>query len=202
MSGTPMGKVESDDPIQCSASDIAGEDWRVDQAVLHLDETNSKHLQQPEDFHPIGVAIGTLIGGAVSGAAAGSIAGQIGAVVGSVFGGLTGGLTGKMVLDELSNFQADEAIAEIKAGDVYAVENHEVFGYADYDVAFRYGVLAKKQFNRKSWDEIETELAVGWEAFRGEDSRLPWSQAWKVTKDGFERDYSCGCTAECSTSPR
>ena len=202
MSGTPKISEESDDRVQTVTYDITGDNRRVEQTVSSTDETGSNQPQQPEESHPVGVAVGTLIGGAVSGAAAGSIAGPMEAVFGSVVGGLTGGMTGKMLSGDLSNFQAEEAIAEFKAGDVDAGASHEVFGYADYDIAFRYGVLAKKQFNRKPWDEIETELAVGWESFRGDNSRLPWSQAWKVTKDGFERDYSCGCTSECSTSPR
>jgi hypothetical protein len=202
MGGTPKRREDNDDLVQTTAYDIAAEDRRVEQSVLSLDETGSNHPQQPEESHPVGVAVGTLIGGAVSGAAAGSIAGPMGAVVGTVVGGLTGGMTGKMLSDDLSNFQADEAIAEFKAGDVDAGASRGGFGYADYDIAFRYGVLAKKQFNRKSWDDIETDLAVGWESFRGDNSRLPWSQAWNITKDGFERDYSCGCTSECSTSPR
>lgn len=58
--------------------------------------------------------------------------------------------------------------------------------YAAYQDAYRYGWESKAQQPEGKWNEVEADLAKGWEAAKGK-SVLAWEQAKAATKDAWYR---------------
>jgi len=133
--------------------------------------------------HPVGVGLGTAAGGAAAGAAAGAVAGPVGAVAGAVLGGVAGGLAGKGIAESI----------DPTAEDAYWKENYKSrpyiqkgAAYEEYQPAYRYGTQASTQHAGRSFDQVESNLAQGWDKARGA-CKLSWDQARPAALDAYDR---------------
>lgn len=140
-------------------------------------------MQNPDDktksgTRPLGTSLGAA-GGAVGGAALGTIvAGPLGAAVGGAIGAATGAMAG----------QAVEAAIVPDKEDAYWRE-HSVKGdrpYAEYGPAYRYGWESRARMSGRSFEQVEGELAGGWDKAKG-DSKLTWDKAKAATRDAWHR---------------
>jgi len=62
-------------------------------------------------------------------------------------------------------------------------------GYDFYQPAYRYGCESSFTYGHRSWDqEVEADLARGWEQARG-DSTASWDQAKEAVRDAY--DHAC-----------
>lgn len=67
------------------------------------------------------------------------------------------------------------------------VRPNQAFSYDDYRPAYLYGWEAAHWYVNKRWENVERELAGGWDRAKGSDSRLSWEEAREATRDGWER---------------
>jgi hypothetical protein len=58
--------------------------------------------------------------------------------------------------------------------------------YDDYRPAYRYGADACRRFGGRGFDEVEPELAAGWDAAKGA-SRLRWDEARSAVREAWKR---------------
>jgi hypothetical protein len=58
--------------------------------------------------------------------------------------------------------------------------------YDDYGPAYGYGVSEYSRYPGRTFDEVESELATGWYAGRG-NSTLEWERAKGATRDAWQR---------------
>ncbi len=146
-------------------------------------DLNPDPLTGSPGAHPVGTGLGAAAGGMAAGAAAGAVAGPVGAVVGAVIGGVAGGLAGKGVAEAM-----DPTVEE-----AYWRENYNSRPYYtkdasfdDYSPAYRYGAEARGRGAHRSWNEAESDLAIGWEKTRGQ-SKLVWEKARFAARDAWDR---------------
>jgi hypothetical protein len=152
------------------------------QKVADADE-NRDPLTGEHGAHPVGVGIGAAAAGAAIGAAMATVAGPIGAVVGAAVGAVAGGLVGKDVAE----------LADPTAEGAWWRENWTTrdyvspsASYEDYGPAYIYGVEVFVRDPSRSFDELDDDLAAGWQQARG-NSRLEWGDARVPARDAWER---------------
>ena len=155
---------------------------------FNLDKTpdaNRDPISGAPGSHPVGTGLGAGAGG-IAGAAAGTaIGGPVGGAIGAGIGAIAGGLAGK------AGGEAVNPTVE----DAYWRENYPQRPYYDPDVAYdeyapayRYGWETYDRYSRerKSWDDVESDLERGWDRARGR-SRLAWDRAKDATQDAWHR---------------
>lgn len=132
--------------------------------------------------HPVGVGLGAAGGGA-AGAAVGAAAGPVGVAVGAVVGAVAGGLGGKAVAEQI----------DPTAEDAYWRENYSSRPYVDqggayetYQPAYRYGWESRTQHSGRRFDEVENDLASGWERTKGKTA-MGWEKAKHAVRDAWDR---------------
>ena len=133
--------------------------------------------------HPVGTGVGA-VGGMAAGAAIGTAAGPVGALVGAAAGAIAGALAGSGIAE----------MVDPNAEDAYWRDNYSTrpyvapsYTYDDYGPAYRYGVdTYSRADGRKSFDELESDMATGWDSARGE-SRLAWDDAKLASRDAWHR---------------
>jgi hypothetical protein len=143
-------------------------------------EAKPHHPDHPHG-HPLGTGIGTA-GGAATGAAIGAMAGPIGAVIGAVAGGIVGGLTGRAVAESIDPKIESEYWEKHFLTRPYV----EAGTFEDYGPAYQYGWETRSCYPGKTFEEVEANLATGWEAARG-DSKLDWDRARHAAQDAWHR---------------
>lgn len=133
--------------------------------------------------HPIGTGIGAALGGAAAGAATGTVAGPVGTVIGAAVGAIIGGLAGKGIAETV----------DPTAEDAYWRDNYKDRPYVDkaadyetYRPAYGYGVEAYSRYPGRSFEDVESDLALGWGNARGR-SNLDWQNAKGATRDAWTR---------------
>lgn len=133
--------------------------------------------------HPVGTGIGAAVGGAAAGAAAGTVVGPVGTVIGAAIGAVIGGLAGKRVAESV----------DPTAEDAYWRDNYKDQPYVDssndyeyYRPAYDYGVDAYSRYPGRSFDDVESDLALGWGNARG-TSNMDWPKARSATRDAWTR---------------
>ncbi len=133
--------------------------------------------------HPVGTGVGAAITGAAAGMAGGALAGPIGAAVGAAIGAVAGGYAGKAVGEEL----------DPTAEDAYWRANYRNRPYIDKDAeydayrpAYQYGWESRSQHRGRRFEDIEAELATGWER-RTDPNQLSWDKAKHATRDAWDR---------------
>lgn len=169
------------------------------------DEEHRDPLTGEPGAHPVGVGVGAAVGGGMAGAALGTVgvttaagavlgtaAGPVGAVVGAVAGGIIGGLAGKKVAESIEE-SSDSAGATWDTQDAFWREHYRSCPYFqtgevydDYGPAYRYGWESRRRYPGRRFEEVETELANGWEPARGQ-STLGWAKARLAARDAWER---------------
>jgi hypothetical protein len=144
---------------------------------------NRDPLSGESGAHPLGVGVGAAAAGLAVGAAVGTVAGPIGTTVGAAFGAIAGGLMGKDVA-ELADPTAEGVWWREHYGSRDYVRPDAI--YADYGPAYVYGVEVYVRRRGGRFEDIEHELAAGWEDAR-ERSHLAWEDARHAVRDAWNR---------------
>lgn len=133
--------------------------------------------------HPLGTGLGAAAGGMAAGAAVGTVAGPVGTLIGAAVGAVVGGLAGKGIAEAI-----DPSVE-----DAYWRDNHgnrpyvdADLGYDQYQPAYGYGVASYSRQPGRPFDEVEPDLAEGWDSARGA-STLGWDDARHAARDSWER---------------
>lgn len=145
-------------------------------------DRNPDPITDAPGAHPVGVGIGAAAGGAAAGAAAGAVGGPVGAAVGAVVGAVAGGYAGKAVAESI-----DPTAEEAYWRDNYQKRPYhdEEVTYDQYGPAYRYGWEAKQRYPEQQFEDVEPELAEGWQ--NAQYSDLDWQTAKPATRDAWER---------------
>lgn len=146
-------------------------------------DANRDPLTGAPGAHPIGTGVGAAVGGAAAGAAAGTVVGPVGTVVGAAVGAIVGGLAGKGVAEAVDPTREAAYWRDNFSTRPYA---KDAASYDDYEPAYDYGVISYGKYPGRSFDDVESDLARGWNTARGK-SNLLWDNARSATRDAWER---------------
>jgi hypothetical protein len=147
------------------------------------DGLNRDPLTGATGSHPLGAGVGAALGGAAAGAVIGTGAGPVGTVIGAAIGAIAGGYAGKTFAEAIDPTVEETYWRENFKDRPYASSGS---GYEDYGPAYRYGIDSFKQYPGRQFDDIENELAHGWQAARA-NSSLEWDRAQPATRDSWNR---------------
>jgi hypothetical protein len=136
--------------------------------------------------HPVGVGLGATAGGMAFGAAVGTVAGPLGMAVGALVGAVAGGLAGKGAAELIAPTAEDAYWRANYASRAYATPRD---AYDDWDPAYAYGAAHYNRNVGRDFDDVEPELARGWEQARG-SSTMEWTRARLAAYDAWERARS------------
>lgn len=144
---------------------------------------NEDPLTGAPGAHPIGTGIGAAAGGMAAGAAIGTVVGPVGTAIGAAVGAVIGGLAGKGVAEA-----ADPTVETAYWRHNFAARPYVSpdANFDDYGPAYGYGLNASGLHPAKHFDEVESELAGGWDQARG-SSTLDWQHARSATRDAWDR---------------
>lgn len=150
-------------------------------------DANRDPLTGAPGSHPVGSGVGAAIGTAV-GAAAGALGGPAGMAMGAavgaaIAGGVAGGLAGKAGGEAF-----DPSVEDTYWARSYATASYVKDGsaYEIYQPAYRYGWESYKNHPGKTFDQVEAELASGWDKHR-DGSHLTWLDARAAVRDAWQR---------------
>src|SRR3954454_22860196 len=129
--------------------------------------------------HPVETGIGAAIGGAASGMAVGAVAGPVGAAIGAAAGAIAGGLAGKGVGELIDPTTEDNWLRQNFSSRPYVQKGES---YENYESAYRYGGQAESQYRGKSFQDVESDLASGWENMK-DKAGMTWDRARHAVKD-------------------
>jgi hypothetical protein len=146
-------------------------------------DTNPDPITGEPGSHPLGTGVGAAITGAAAGVAGGALAGPVGAAVGAAIGAVAGGYAGKAVEEEFDPTAEDAYWRANYRNRPYIEKDSE---YDAYRPAYQYGWESRSQHRGRRFEEIETELATGWEK-RPDRSQLSWEKAKPATRDAWDR---------------
>lgn len=129
--------------------------------------------------HPAGTAIG---------AASASVGGPAGAVVGGVVGAAAGALAGNAFAAEFDATEQARYWREHFASRPY---HRPECDFSYYEPAYRYGWECARRFagDRRSFEEVEPELAEGWLSWMVGDSSAgrEWRELRGAVRDAWKR---------------
>ena len=146
---------------------------------------NRDPITKEPGSHPVGTGLGSA-GGAVAGAAAGAvIGGPVGAAVGGVVGAVAGAAGGHAAGEAVNPTVEDAYWNENFKSRPYYQQGRT---YLDYRTAYRYGweSAAKPEYRGRKFDEVEAELAEGWDSVKG-NSSLAWHDTKQAAHDAWDR---------------
>ena len=147
-----------------------------------VDDLHEDPLTGAAGAHPVGVAMGAT-GGAAAGAAVGAVGGPVGVAVGAAVGGVAGGLAGKGAAEAMNPTVEDTYWRENYRNQPY-VEKERAYEY--YQPAYRVGWESYSQYGKRSFDELDNDLAREWDQRRG-DSQQTWREARAAARDAWNR---------------
>ena len=145
-------------------------------------DANRDPLSGTSGAHPIGTGVGAALGGAAVGAAAGTVAGPAGTLIGAAIGAVIGGLAGKDVAELIDPTLEETYWRENYTDRPYA----SGAGFDEYAPAYQYGADIYRKYPGAHFDDLEVELARGWEVSRGPSS-LDWADARHAARDAWDR---------------
>jgi len=172
---------------------LIADDFGRPQADLHPDPiTGALHS------HPVGTGVGAAVGATVGSIAAGALIGAglsgpaapIGGVVGAVVAALAGAAAGHAMAEHYEGSEEDLYWRKNYSTRPYYQNGSD---YQDYAPAYQYGWEARRRFEGKNFDEVESDLAEDWDRFRG-SSMLSWEKARAASRDAWERMKADGRT--------
>lgn len=100
-----------------------------------------------------------------------------------------------MTIQESSELagQSATAVVDHAAEAAYWTQNYAKRGYVerdrpygDYEPAYQYGWESRARMGNKSFRDVESELAKGWEKAKSA-SKLAWTQARSAVSDAWHR---------------
>lgn len=130
--------------------------------------------------HSIGEGTGAATG-AITGAAIGSAAGPVGSLVGAAVGAIAGAKVGGTIAEEVN---PTEYRAHFENNYKSAPYYRNDRTWSDYSPAYQYGYDHYSTHAGRNFDEVEDDLARGWERTATE-SRLAWDEARDAVRDGW-----------------
>ncbi|MES2714555.1 MAG: hypothetical protein V4795_02240 [Pseudomonadota bacterium] len=130
-----------------------------------------------------GVVAGGLLGSAAAGAAVGGLTGPAGAVIGAVVGAVAGAFAGNRAGHALDPAHEDAYWRDNFSTRAYVDPTKT---YDDYGPAYRYGVDSYGRYPGRRADDVESDLAQGWDTAKGQ-SGLKWDEAKHATRDAWQR---------------
>jgi hypothetical protein len=180
-----MNDKRFDNDRPAARGELRGDVARERSAAESRDAPHRDPVTGAAGFHPVGTGIGAAAGGVAAGAAVGSVAGPVGTVIGAAVGALAGGLVGKGIAEQIDPSVEDAYWRDNFLERDYIDDPGEA-RYDDYGPAYRYGVDAYGRNAGRDYDDVEPELAAGWDKARG-TSRLHWDDAKHATRDAWHR---------------
>src|ERR1700712_1971845 len=136
--------------------------------------------------HPVGVGLGAAAGGMAFGAAVGTVAGPIGMAVGALVGAVAGGLTGKGVAEAIAPTSEDAYWRANYASRAYATPRD---ADDEWGPAYAYGVAHYNRNVAANFEDVEGEMARGWNEARGPSS-MEWTRARLAAYDAWQNARS------------
>ncbi len=144
----------------------------------------ARETQSAVGEHPVSTTVGAVFGAAAAGAAVGGFVGPVGATIGAVAGAVAGGAAGNRAADAIDPMVEDAYWRSAWRERAYIADGYTYED--DYAPAYRYGVDAYSRFPERNYDDIETDLSLGWKEARG-NSRIEWDNARHATRDAWQR---------------
>jgi hypothetical protein len=141
---------------------------------------NRDPLSGAPGAHPVGVGAGAA-GGAAAGAAIGAVAGPVGTALGAAIGGVAGGLAGKGAAEAVNPTTEDTYWRSNYATRPYVERGA---AYDTYRPAYRYGWESYPRLRGRTFEEVEGDLARGWDEARA-GSQLTWDKAKGAVRDAW-----------------
>jgi hypothetical protein len=158
-----------------------------------MNESETRTDKRPADEslvgvprHPVAMAGGALLAGAATGAVVGTAAGPVGALIGAAVGAVAGGLGGDAIANSVEQVRDAHDWQDRYAKRPYVLEGES---WEDFGPAFAYGFSWRQRRAGVSFDDLEPELAAGWETERGA-SRLGWDRARHAVRDAWDDNTS------------
>ena len=145
-------------------------------------DVNPDPLTGEPGSHPVGTGVGAATGAATGAAIGGAVGGPPGALLGAAIGGVAGGFAGKGMAEAVNPTEEDAFWRANYHNRPYAAGRT----YDDLSPAYRYGWESRSRYGNKPFDEVESDLARGWDRVKGE-SKLGWDQAKLAVKDAWHR---------------
>ncbi len=146
-----------------------------------------KNHKNPEEHDLVNGTVSAVASVSSLGVAVGAAVGTIGGLPGMIAGALVGGGIGALAGNDLVEAVNPEEEVE------YWRINHKDRNYfnsnTSYDAfspAYRFGIDSYSTFAGRDFNDIEPELAKGWENVRG-FSRLTWQTAQLAARDAYNR---------------
>lgn len=133
--------------------------------------------------HPVGTGVGTAGGGLAGAAIGGTVGGPVGAAIGAIVGGVAGAVGGHGVAEAVNPTAQETYWREHHASQPYA---NQEYSYLHYSPAYRTGYEAVTKYAGKTFEEIESDVALDYERNRA-DSALPWDQARHATHAAWSK---------------
>ena len=152
-------------------------------ADIREDNANRDPITGTPGAHPVGTGTGAAGAGAAGAAVGGLVGGPVGAVIGAAVGAVAGGLAGKGVAEKVNPTIEDAYWRQNFSSRPYASAD---LPYDTYQPAYQYGWESRERHAGKKFDDVENDLAAGWDKARG-TSRLAWNDAKNATRDAWDR---------------
>lgn len=130
--------------------------------------------------HSIGEGTGAATG-AIAGAAIGSAAGPMGSLVGAAVGAVVGAKAGGTVAEAVNPTEYTDYFQTRYENTPYYRSGRT---WNDYSPAYQYGYDRYSTYAGRKFDEVENDLAIGWEKTKAE-SRLAWDEARDAVRDSW-----------------
>ena len=137
--------------------------------------------------YPVGAGVGATLGAAAAGAAVATMAGPLGTLFGAAAGAVLGGIAGRDMahtFDPLAHAAPPALAVTWRARRRSPVLPPGT--YARLKPAYRYGWDSYHRWEGRDFEEVEVELARGWDDARG-GSALAWPQARGPVRDAWMR---------------
>ncbi len=130
--------------------------------------------------HSIGEGTGAATG-AIAGAAIGSAAGPAGSLVGAAVGAVVGAKAGGGIAEAVNPTEyTDHFRTRYESAPYYSSGRN----WSDYSPAYQYGYDQYPSYAGRKFDEVENDLARGWDKTKAE-SRLAWDEARDAVRDSW-----------------
>jgi hypothetical protein len=133
--------------------------------------------------HPVGTGSGAAGGAAAGAVIGGVVGGPVGMAVGGAVGAVAGGLAGNRVAEAVNPTEEDRFWRENYRTRPYTDAERD---YEHYRPAYQFGWEARARHADRSWEEVESDLALDWPRQCG-DSRLAWTDAHPAARDAWQR---------------
>lgn len=146
-------------------------------------KTNPDPITGEPGSHPVGTGVGTTGGGLTGAAIGAAVAGPVGAAVGAVVGGVAGAYSGHGVAEAVNPTVEETYWRENHSSQEWATGGTT---YEQFAPAYRTGFQMQKRHAGRSFEDIETDLALDYQK-NDPTTALPWDRARPAVKAAWQR---------------